>query len=162
MSKNVSLNFTDSSGATAKSLVLPLINYGVDFAKKEDAAGEAAITNLTSPTDTPNTMRFATTAVADVYKNTGINPIFRSPSKRGFRMIGQVHAVYTVTDTEDASYRVDLPIEGHLVIKAPNDANITAAMIEAHIARVVRCFYETDATLRIAAMSRGSLLPKDI
>lgn len=162
MAKTVSLNFTDSAGGTAKSLVLPLINYSADYVKVVDIAGEAILTNLTSPTDCPNTMRFSTSAVADIYKNSGITAEYRSPSKKGFSLLAQSRAVYTVSDSVDTSYRVDLPIEAHIVVKAPNDANITSAMLEAVIARTVRGFYETNASLRLAAMARGSLLPTDI
>lgn len=162
MSISISTNMTDSAGGVAKSLVLPLINYGADFAKVVDIAGEAIVTNLTSPTDCPNTMRFSTSAIADIYKNTGVLSEYRSPSKRGYSLLSQVKAVFTKQDSEDATYRVDLPVEAHIVVKAPNDALITAAMLEAVVARTVRGFYETTATLRLPSMARGSLLPDDI
>lgn len=162
MTISVNTNRTDSTGGAAKSLVLPLINYGVDYAKIVDIAGEAIITNLTSPTDRPNTMRFSTSAIADIYKNSGITPEFKSPSKKGFSLLVQSKSIYTTTNSDDVSYRVDSPIGVHIVVKAPSDANITAAMLEAEVARAVRGFYETGAALRLSAMARGSLLPTDI
>lgn len=162
MSKVVNKNYTDADPDGAYYLKVQLLTFGHDYAKTKDVAGEAIITNLTSPTDCPETLRFSTSAIADIYKNSGITPEFRSPSKRGFTLLCQNRAVYTVTDTLDPSYRVDLPIEAHIVIKAPSDANITSDMLVYLLGRTVSGFYNLGGTVRIPAMARGSLLPTDM
>lgn len=162
MSKSVNVNYTDSNPESSENLRMQEVDFGDDYAKIKDIAGEAIITNLTSPTDCPETFRFSTTSIADVYKNSGITPEYRSPSKRGYSLLSQNRAVYTITDTTDPSYRVDLPIEAHIVIKAPSDANITSDMLRALLGRTARGFFESNGECRIPAMARGSLVPSDL
>jgi len=140
------------------------VNFGADWKIKEQEPEEAIVTNLTSPLSFPEKMRFSTSEVADVYKGAGVDPSMYAPSRRGVSLLGQVTEVWTVTDSTDASYQVALPVSAHLVIKVPNNENITPAMVQTLLGRLVSGLYETGSTgtTRIAAMLRGSLLPSDL
>jgi len=166
MSKSVSFNYTDTaiSGVTSLNLPRGLVNFGADWKIKEQEPEEAIVTNLTSPLSFPEKMRFSTSEVADVYKGAGVDPSMYAPSRRGVSLLGQVTEVWTVTDSTDASYQVALPVSAHLVIKVPNNENITPAMVQTLLGRLVSGLYETGSTgtTRIAAMLRGSLLPSDL
>jgi hypothetical protein len=162
MAKSVSLNYTDTTGGTAPSLTMAAKNYGVDYAKKVDVAGQADITNLTSPTDAPNTERFSLNTIADIYKGSPVTDGYKSSNKSGFSLLSQCNLVATITDSEDATYRVDVPISAHVVLKGPNDQNITSAHLTACLLRALGGLYETDGSLRLASLIRGGLMPSDI
>lgn len=162
MAKSVTLNYTDTAGGTAPTLTGIAKNYGADFAKKVDVAGNADITNITSPPDAPNTERFSVTVIKDIYKGTPVNESYKSGNKSGFSLLSQCNLVATITDSEDSTYRVDVPISAHVVVKGPNDSNITTTHLTTALMRAIGGLYETDGSSRLAALVRGSLLPSDL
>ena len=166
MSKTVSYNFTDTAISGVSSLTFPrgLTNFGADWKVKEQEPEEAIITNLTSPLSFPEKMRFCSSEVADVYKGAGIDPSLYAPSRRGVSVLGQVTEVWTVSDSADATYQVALPVSAHLVVKVPQNENITPAMVQMLIGRMISGLFETGKTdtTRLAALLRGSLLPSDL
>lgn len=166
MSKTVSYNFTDTaiSGVSSLNFARGLVNFGADFKVKQDEPGEAVITNLTSPLSFPEKFRFGVSEVVDVYKGAGLDSSLYAPSRRGISVLGQVTEVWTVTDSADASYQVALPVSAHLVIKVPNNENITPSMVQMLVGRLVSGLFETGSTgpTRLAGLLRGSLLPSDL
>lgn len=166
MSKVVSVNHTDTpiSGVSSLSLDRGLVNFQADFKVKQDSPDEVVITNLTSPVNFPERFRFSVEEKTDVYKGSGLDPTFYAPSKRGRSILSQLTEVWTVTDSVDTTYQVALPVSAHIVIKVPDNENITPAMVEALVGRVVSGLFETgsEATTRLQAMLRGSLKPSDL
>lgn len=166
MSKVVSVNHTDTpiSGVTELSLERGLVNYGADFKVKVEMADSVILTNLTSPITAPEQFKFSVQDVANVYTGTAVDPNFYSPSKKGVSLLAQCNEVWTVTDTEDSTYQVELPVQAHIVLKVPKNENITPAMVEALLGRVVSGLYETgsEGTTRLQAMLRGSMKPSDL
>lgn len=166
MSKVVNVGYTDTpiSGVTALEFPRGLVNYGADFRTVSDAPGELVITNITSPTDRPEAFRFGYSSVADVYKGTSIDPSVFAPSRKGISLLVQLTDTYSVTDTTDAEFRVDLPISTHLVIKVPSSEYLTTAMIQTQIGRLVSGIFETgsEELTRLQALLRGSLKPSDL
>lgn len=166
MSKVVSNGYTDTaiSGVSSLNFGRALINFGKDFAKKEQSKGELVLANLSSPLDRVETVRLGSMPIANVYSNTGIDAKVQSPTKKGVRILAQVSDTISVTDTTDPSYRVDLPISAHIVVNTAASEHITAEMIISQVARAVSCLYETGSTdtTRIKALLRGSLEPSDL
>lgn len=166
MAKTVSVGYTDTPIAEVTSLELPrgLVNFGADFRIKSDVPNELVLTNLTSPMDRPERFRVAFNEIANVYSGSGIDPTCYAPSKKGVSVLVQVTGIYSVTDTVDSSYRVDLPISAHIVLKVPANENITADMIQTMLGRVVSGAYETgsETVSRIQSLLRGSLTPSDL
>jgi len=166
MSKTVSTNYTDTAISGVTSLTFPrgLVNFGADWKVKEQEPTEAIVTNLTSPLSFPEKMRFCSSEVADVYKGAGIDPSLYAPSRRGVSILSQVTEVWTVNDSTDATYQVALPVSAHLVIKVPNNENITPAMVQTLVGRLISGLFETGKTetTRLAALLRGSLIPSDL
>lgn len=166
MSKAVSLNYVDTaiSGVTTLPLNRGLVNFGADWKVKVQEPNEVITTNLTSPLGFPEKFRFGISEVSDVYKGVGIDPGLYAPSRKGVSILCQLTDVWTVTETTDAAYQVALPLSAHLVIKVPNNENITPSMIQAFVARMLSGLYETGSTetKRLAAMLRGSLTPSDL
>lgn len=168
MAKTLSVNYNDTtiSGATAPVVTVPVLNYAVDFRVKNDEPNESIITNLMSPISQPERIRVAQQDVADIYRNSGIDPTLYYQSRRGTQVLVQLTDVFKVTDSADASYEAQLPISMHLVIKVPNNDLITEAALKTEIARLLGALYETNAsgstTCRLTSMLRGALLPASL
>lgn len=166
MSKVVSAGYTDTAISGVTSLTLPrgLVNFAADFRVKKDGDTEAIVTNLTTPVDRPEKFRWNASDIANIYSGSDIDPSVYAPSKRGVSVLAQVTEVYSVTDTTDATFRIDLPVSAHLVLKVPASEYLTADILQTVVGRLVSGLFETGstATSRIGALVRGSLLPKDL
>lgn len=166
MTKQISWGFTDTpiSGVSELKFDRGMLNFGADFRVKTQASSEAVLTNTTSPLDRPEKVRFARTEVKDIYANTDIDPSVYAPSRKGLSIVAQVTEVLSVTDTNDAEYRVDLPVSAHLVLRTPANEHITPEIVFDVIGRLVSTLYDTGSSeaSRLNALLRGSLLPTDI
>ena len=166
MSKSLNSNHHDTavSGVTTLSLDRAILNFGADFRVKSQDPAQAVIVNMTSPVDCPETFKFAVSPVKDIYKGSSVDPSLFDASRRGVSILCALNDVVTITDSSDATYRVDKPLSAHIVIKVPYDTQITGGMIESLVGRLVSGLYETgdDGITRIAALMRGSLLPVDL
>lgn len=166
MAKTVSYNRTDTTVSGNPTLTLPLavLNYKADWRVKSVTSTEAVLTNLTSPISAPERLRFAVSDINDVYKNTGIDPLTAAPSKKGVSILCQLTDTWSVTDSVDTTYLVNLPVAGHIVLRIPNNENITPDMLKAFVGRLIDGLFETGITdsARLRALSRGVLLPADL
>lgn len=167
MARSIALNYTDSgvSGVTTLKKDIAILNFGSDYRVKQDDAGEAIIANITSPIDRPETFRFSAAPVADVYKGTGIDSGFYSPSRKGISLLCQLTDVYKYADPADSTFKDQyLPISGHMVLKVPCNEALTADMISTFVGRLIAGLYASgnlDAS-RLKSMLRGALLPTDM
>lgn len=168
MAKVVDLGYTDTALATPVELKLarPSINFAADWAIQQNNNGkQVAIVNRTTPLGTvPEKFRFSIANVANVFTGTSVQPTIHVPNKRGVSLLAQLTECWVITDDEDASYRQELPISAHIVLKVPMSEFVTGARIEALIGRLVSGLYETglDTTSRLDGLVRGSLAPIDV
>ena len=167
MAKQISKGYIDTpiSGVTKLSLNRGLLNFKADFrVKAENAGKEIVLTNITSPIDRPEKIRIAYSDVSNVYNGSGIESGVYAPTKRGVSVLAQITNVISVTDNTDPTYRVDLPVSYHLVIKVPVSEAITGQVIEEGIGRLLSGLYDTgdNKVTRLDAILRGSLVPTDM
>lgn len=166
MTKQISYGFNDTpiSGVSTLKFERGLLNYKADFRTKSNTPGEVIITNITSPVDRPENIRYARSEVKNVYANTDIDPSVYAPSTKGVSIVAQVTETLSVTDSADSEYRVDLPVSAHIVLKTPASEHVDAAVLETVIGRLLSSLFETgkEDTTRLEALLRGSLLPTDI
>lgn len=166
MATSVNVGFTDTAiaGNPTLNLLRGSVNFGADFRVKSETSNELVLTNLTSPVDRPETFKFSFGEIANIYSGSNVDPSAYAPSKKGISVLASLSETYAVTDTVDPSYRVDLPVSAHVVIKVPANENITAAMIQTLVARMLSGLYETGLTTtgRISSLVRGSLTPADL
>lgn len=167
MAKSIALNYTDSgvSGVTTLKKDIAILNFKSDYRVKSDEPSEAVIANITSPIDRPESFRFAMTNVADIYKGSGIDSGFYSPSRKGISLLCQLNDVYKYDDSADSTFKAQyLPISGHIVLKAPCNEALTDDMISTFVGRLVAGLYNSGVLTsdRLKAMLRGSLLPSDM
>lgn len=166
MPKTTSFGYTDTAptGGATKTLTRPNLNYATDYAKVEDSENKCVLTNLTSPYDQPESMRFELADIKNIYNGTSIDPSVYAASRAGISLVCQVNDILRVTDTENSTFQVDLPISVHFVIKMPKSQYITASDIEKVVARCVASMYDTDSvgTSRLDALVRGSMVPSTL
>lgn len=166
MSKSVSFGYTDTTIPDVTSLDLSrgLVNFGADFRVKAEKGNEVILTNITSPLDRPEKFRIAWSVVDNIYNGTGISEANQAQSVRGVNLLVQLTEIASITDSVDASYRVDVPLSYHVVIKVPAIEEITEAHVAAGLGRLVSGLFETGSETndRLKAMLRGSLEPTDM
>lgn len=167
MAKSVTLNINDtaiSGGPQALSVSLPAINWPVDWSKTVDEAGSATLTYKPAPFDAPQTAKFAVNRIANIYAGSPVDASYQLPYKRGASILCQVNLVASVTDTADSTYRVDLPLSAHLVIKAPMSGLLTVNDIRSVAERAFALLYETGSTdsTRLTELLKGSMLPEGV
>jgi hypothetical protein len=155
------------SGTVATLTVDPL-NFGTDFRrgmeKGTSSSSSATVMNVTTPTSFPESFRFEASAVTNVYNNTSIEKTLYAPTKMGASVLCSLDDVWTVTDTEDPSYCIALPMHAHLVLRVPNNENLTSSDVRSLICRLLGGLFESgsDDNSRISALLRGAVLPKDM
>lgn len=166
MAATVNVGYTDTpiSGSPVLNLLRGSVNFGADFRVKQESANELILTNLTSPVDRPERWRYSYSDVANIYNGTDIDPSVYAPSKRGISVLCQLTETFSITDATDPSFRVDLPISAHIVLKLPANEQLTPAMVQTIVARLTSGLYETGLTTtsRLASLVRGSLTPADL
>lgn len=165
MAFTTSYGYTDSI-TTPKSVSIPDLDYAKDFAVTKDTADEVILTNVTSPVDQPEIIRFGYQSVGNVYTNTGIDPSFVSVTRKGISVVAQVNDILRVTSDTDgteccAPVQYDLPIQSHFVIKVPLNQNITADVALAAAKRAFATLFATGSVTseRLNAMLRDALKP---
>lgn len=154
-----SWNFTDTTTTSVGQIQPNTINYAADFAKKTVDAGSVIITNLTSPLDRIETIRYAVSKVNNVYSGTGIESGFHSVVKSGVSVLIQDNTV--LSETIDST-RVDYPISAHIVLRIPLASIITSEILDQVMARLIgACYDQSGATPgpRLNKLIRGALLP---
>lgn len=166
MSNIIKWNVTDTplADSTVVGKIQPAtLNFSKDFAKKEAKSDDMVLTNLTSPLDCVETVRFAYNKVSNIYANTGIDPNVYSSSRVGFSILAQVNATMTATTAEGK--RTDLPLTAHLVLKGPASEHVDGAVMAQLLARLLGCVFEEGAATpdaRLNSLIRGALLPKSL
>lgn len=164
MARTLGLNYTDSSptGATKVTIDIPSLNYGSDFRVMRDEPSEAVITNITSPLDQPERLRWAHQDVSDVYRNSGIDPTLYYATRKGTQVLVQLTDVFSVTDSADPTYLALLPISAHLVLRVPNNDLLSEDVLMTEVSRLIGGLYETSTggtEPRLRGILRGALMP---
>lgn len=166
MTKQLIFNRTDTAISGVSSLLLPMavLNLPVDFVVKGRNAKDVTLANITSPLGAVETIRFAVNDVANVYTGSGIQPTLWATSKHGVSILAQINEIFSVTDTVDATFRQDLPMSAHIVLKVPDSEFMTGDMLKAIVGRLVNTLFNSGVATseRLAALTRGSLLPTDV
>jgi hypothetical protein len=133
----------------------------------EDGPNKCVILDTATPIDRQRVMTFIRDTVKDIYTGSTIPQAYRLGSTAGVRIINKVSDIWTITDTEDASYRVDFPVEAHTVITIPLVDLITEQdMYQQVMDAAATMFYAKDsgdgtftATARLAKEARGIVKP---
>jgi len=165
MSKSLGFTYSDTAfGSPATlNLVRANLNFGEDWAEKQRSSGESQIVNTNSSNDCPEKIRIAYNEVSDIYKGSGIDSGYYGPSRKGFSLVTQLTEVGRVTESVTGEI-YDLPFSLHLVVKAPNDALVTASVVETLLARLLSSLYGENVvtTTRLAQLMKGAVTPPEL
>lgn len=152
-----------TSGTTANSIY----DYPATFAVKTNKPGEVVLTEMLAANDQPFKARYALSDVKDIYKGTGITPSYQSGNREGTSLLISASQVLRKEMQDggvptDPTYRVDLPFDGHFVLKFPKDGAVTAAHIAAFFANLLGLAKDSAGVLKIETLIKGALTPSGL
>lgn len=170
MPHTINPGYTDTpiTGGKQRSFKAAPVNFGADFRPTIQKVDETVVTNITSPTDRPETYRFAFQDIKDIYRNAGVSAGFVGPVRSGRSIVVQHNATYAAQETDSATNVTEdhfhLPVGMHLVMRVPNSELITPELVIAQLERLLAGLQETgsDGNTRLLALMRGSMKPKDV
>lgn len=152
---------TPVTGASAPTITLPVINFNVDYRVKTDSTKEVILTNITSPLDQPETIRFGYTEVANIYSNSGLNSDQIIGSKKGINLLTQINTTLKVTDDSSGAHLGYLPISAHLVLKVPQSGYVDQGVITSVVNRLIGTLF-SNGTSNVMALIKGAMTPKGL
>jgi hypothetical protein len=158
-------SFGYTAEAATKSLTIKDMDWdGGGYAAVNKTADTTVITNTSSPLDQPETMRWSVQGIKNIYSNTGIDPAYFATSKRGVSLLAQVNDIYRLVDSADATFRVDLPVSSHIVVKAPLADSLTADLILSVLLRNISMMFDTGVvtSTRLAQLLRSGTTPTNL
>lgn len=161
MAYSLSKGYTDTITAT-KNVAIPDLDYAHDFRVSTDTPGEVILTNVTSPLDRGETIRFAVSNVKDIYANTGVDAAYQAASHQGISLVVQVSDTWRYSDPANpTATAVDLPIGAHLVIKAPKTSFLSANDYLSIAQRAISLLFNTNQVTsdRLMMLLKGALDP---
>lgn len=167
MVKQINLGITDTpvSGVSDLSLERAVLNFSADFRVKSQTPDEVVLVNLNSPADRPETIRISRREINNVYQATfgrGISPNVQASSTQGTELLVQWNGTFIAQDTEDPDFEQHLPMQTHLVVKAPK--GLTADDLKLAIGRLISALFDegpaNTADAGLEAKLRGALTPK--
>lgn len=128
----------------------------VTFVTQSDEPGEWRGSAITTELDRPCDVRFAVSRVSNIYNGSGVSTANQAPSKEGLTLLAQVTQIASVTDDSDPSYRIDLPLSAHIVLKVPRSSDLTTVDLEAFVSEAFGLLYDGSST-RLARLLRGGV-----
>lgn len=161
----ITINKGYTADGTPASLTTTVHHFPTTFAKREASAGESVLVNTGTPTDRLEVVRTAIKDIKNVYNGTGVIPGYMSPNQTGKQLLIQLNEMWAKVDSENASFRQDIPVQAHLVIKLPNESLISENDVLELVGRLIGLLSESDGgveptiTSRLVALLRGALTP---
>lgn len=157
-------NVTIPSGGVSPVISITGLDFASNFRVERNTGRELRLQNITSPLGLGEDYRFAFSEIANIYNGTTVDRALQAPSKKGVSILNQVNETWSVTDEEKPEFIQYLPVSCHMVIRVPSSPYISAADVNWLIGRMMAGLFETGSTTndRIAALLRGSLIPKDL
>lgn len=166
MAKSIATGPTDTafSGSTTLTVPIPGLNWTTDHRILSSNTGEMLTTNVTSPTNQPETFRFARKVIKDVYANTGVDPSARLSTKTGFAQLVEMRQLWKETDSVDVTYEKFIPLKVGITIQTSDYGNVTADMLLTAAKRAIAALFEKGVVTStgMAAYQRGVLKKIDI
>jgi len=166
MTKSIVTGPTDTafSGSTTLAVPIPGLNWTADFRMLPSSPGEVVATNVTTPVDQPETVRFSQRAKANIYQGTNIDPTAYLPVKNGTSTLLELRQTLVETDSGDASYRKLIPVRAAITLDIPSYGNVTAAMVLSLVQRAVALAFEKGVVTStgLSAIQRGVLKKVDL
>lgn len=166
MSKVLNYNTNDTSTGVSPSITISPLNFPVDFRtgdrSSKNTSSELFLKDIKSPVALPETIRVAYSVKPNVYANSILDKSLYAPSKQGWQVLSQLDTTWSVTDSDDPTLEIALPMHAHLVISGPMNDLIDADAVMTHlIGRLLGTLFETGSitSSRLESLMRGALIP---
>lgn len=137
-----------------------------NFAEETSPAMSNIYSNITSPTDQPETVRISTKVVKNVYTKSGVLPSFMATTKEGVSSLIQVKDILTVQPDDStasagesccAPWRIDLPSKVNITIQIPRSRYFGATEAMAVLDRAIAVLqHAVSDTATLDKILRGS------
>lgn len=128
-----------------------------DFAVKSVSPEMFTMTNMVSPIAFPENVEINVTKINNVYANTGIDPTFYTPTRRGTSVRVQLKETWTYADSEDPSKPMyAMPVTASLHLRVPNSDVIALSDIRQLFLRLLAAAY-ADGADHWSSWFRGAL-----
>lgn len=158
-------NNTNSEGVSARTLSLSPINFPLDWAVDEESGTSCTVSRITADLDKPETIKFATSKLNNIYSNSDIATAERCPVTSGTRISASLHNTWIETDADtNVSYKA--PVAVSIAVTVPNWGVISGSDVLSLISDVIGSLFDTDDTtskcLRIERLLHGAEKPKGV
>lgn len=126
MSYSYNPNYQSHSTPVTEITAVPTVTE--DFTPFVESSNKSrrVFKNMTTPIGKDETITFEYRNVANIYANSGIDPVFWTPTKRGIRLYASVSDVWTAIDSTDATApHYDSPFSASLILQVPQNEILT-------------------------------------
>lgn len=143
------------------------LDFGKDFAKASDDSTEASIKNVTAEGVTsPESIRFGSTPVKNIYAGTSVELASQLPSKAGVQALIEISETYRAVNSVSGQ-EIDIPCKARLVLRVPTSQPVKSAIVSDLIQRVFGACYSPgehayDDLDRLNDVLKGALLPEGV
>lgn len=155
MAYSFSPNFTIPSQPSVSIPVFDVATSG--FAPFAEPGTKRTITSIVAPIGKAELYSLETRRLANIYANSGIDPVLWTPTKRGVNVYAQHKSVWTAADSADATKpQYASPFEVSISIKVPNVDFLTVQNVNDELSRALGILYP-NAVNALAKYLRGSV-----
>jgi hypothetical protein len=159
MAKSAAFTFTNTTAGT--NTVTPLaLNLPQNYALTQDSADVAVLSNKTAAIDAAELVSFRSRKWnwKPSPKVEILNP---SPVQTGMEYSMQLEDVLVITDSADASYRVDEPIICTVSFRHNKNGLITNSVVGTVFLRAISALMKSNGTWRFEDLMRSAERPVD-
>lgn len=152
-----SYGFTNVTPMAAAKAVAPVDIKVIDnYAKTKDEPSVVVLNNKTCPLDQGELITYRCNEVDKVSSSQRIqNP---TRVKNGIQYVVKVEEILRTTDA-DGKIISDEPVVAYVTFRHQKSGNITPALVEEALKRMLGALYKTDGNSRISDMMRSAIAP---
>jgi hypothetical protein len=156
MAKSAAFSYTNKTAGT--NTVTPLaLNLPANYALTRDEADVVQMSNKTAPIDAEELVQFRSRNLPEMSTFAHIqNP---SPVKTAMEYSLRLDEVLSITDSADASYRVDEPITCTVTFRHARNGLITNSVIGEVFLRAISSLMKADGSWRFEDLMRSAERP---
>lgn len=146
-------------------IAIPVINPLQNYALVEDEPNSCSLTNTATPLDLGEKLTYGCREIPEVA--CGLRNQHPTKTKGGVQYQVKLETLLSVTDSNDSTYREDLPIVAYLTIRHPRSGAIKTSDVNEVVARMLSAAWKgtTDANgnnhnqSRFGDLMRSALRP---
>lgn len=162
LQKNTSIQLSGKTSLTINGTPYT----GTDLAVVKSDGVETIFTDTTSAVDRHRTIRLGSSNIPNIYAGSDVDKPYQANSTQGRQLLGTIKDVWSLTDSADPKFRVDLPVTCNITLKFPMCEYITQEALLGLLSDTVSALYTTGTTENamslIEPLSRGATNPKGL